>query len=250
MFKHPPEPVWYEEVDSTNTLIYDKCKSGEVLENGFNIAAMKQTAGRGRSGRSWISREGKSLCFSILIKSETADKQQFASLPMYLALSVRDLLLGYGLEVEVKWPNDVMVGDKKICGILSEEAPEKNRAITSFIVGVGININLTREELLIIDRPCTSLLNETGVEHDIAEILNRLLWILPGRLTFWETGGFPEIITEFIAASGGTGKEISVHREEEILTGIISGYGENGELLLTVDNGETISVWSGEVFEL
>lgn len=241
------EIVWYDSIDSTNSELKSLLSEGKKLPCGYTIAALEQTAGRGRLDRKWLSGIGENLTFSTLIISEQEDLMRFMSLPMFFALAIADFLKVSGVDAKVKWPNDVLVGDKKICGILSENSGVNNGSGISFIVGVGLNVNMSADYMKTIDRPATSLFAETGSKYDVKNMLPDILDILQGRLALWEGEGFSAIREEWIFKSGGLGKQISVHREDKKVSGIIHGYGEYGELLLEDSDGRVSPVWSGDI---
>ena len=152
-YKH----IHFKEIDSTNNYLKDNYRS---LDNFTFVSADYQTAGKGRNDRSWISEPGENLMFSFLIKDEDLlDKAQIISL--ITAVEVAKALEAYKIKgVSIKWPNDVLIGDKKVCGILAEgQMPDY------IVVGVGLNVNQTAFPN-DLRRPATSLLIELG--HDIA----------------------------------------------------------------------------------
>ena len=168
-----------ETVDSTNTLVRMAAQAG--APQGLVITAEEQTDGRGRRGRSWASPAGSNLYFSVLLRPDMdGGKAHMLTLPMALAVaqSVRSL----GQEAQIKWPNDVVLGGKKICGILTElyfDAPPSEKAGGRgyyVVVGTGINVNQPQiaEEL---SGRATSLFLETGRTLDrerlLAEVLER-----------------------------------------------------------------------------
>ncbi len=129
--------IWLESVDSTN----DEAKRHiSDIDNLSVLSALEQTAGRGQRGNSWTSAPGENLMFSIVLKSPALMAEDHFALNEITALSVADFLSTYGIKAEIKWPNDIYVGDRKICGILIENSFRGN-AISSSIIGIGLNIN-------------------------------------------------------------------------------------------------------------
>ena len=133
--------IWLDSVDSTNNEV--KRKVG-VLDNLSVIAAMDQTSGRGQRGNIWLSEPGMNLTFSVVLKYDQMQvkmqaQNQFKISEM-TALSVVDLLAEYGIEARIKLPNDIYVGDRKICGILIEHSLQGEHLLHS-IIGVGLNVN-------------------------------------------------------------------------------------------------------------
>ncbi len=130
-----------------------------------------QTRGRGQYGRTWISPKGKNLYASFCFFIEQ-DKYEPLALTRLLALSLARVLEGYGVVCRFKHPNDLLVNGEKIAGILSETIPFPPQL--GVIIGVGLNVNMSKEELDQIDQPATSLKNETQKEWDIPKILEEL----------------------------------------------------------------------------
>ena len=141
------KPEWHAQLSSTNTVISQRLREGEPLPDGFVLAAHEQTAGRGRLGRSWQSKVGHNLTFSFLIH-RINDLSQMMSLPMAVAIAVAVVMEQYGVEVQTKWPNDLLIKKRKICGILAERFQ-----MDAIVVGIGINVNMCREDADQID-PC------------------------------------------------------------------------------------------------
>ena len=155
--------IHFEEIDSTNTYLKNNYQE---LDDLTFVSASKQTQGRGRNNRNWLS-DNKNLLFSILLKN----KNYFNltnSISIISAYTIVEVLKEYGINnLSIKWPNDVFVGDKKICGILLEAISSQN--IECLIIGVGINVNQKEFIGEYIIEP-TSMINELNKEIDI-EIL-------------------------------------------------------------------------------
>ncbi len=128
-----------EETESTNT--YAAAHAAE-LENWTTVSARRQTGGRGQRGNSWESEEGKNLTFSVFFRPEEFRARDQFSLSEAVALAVVGALGDEGVEALVKWPNDIYVGDRKICGLLLEHAV-MGMNLTHTVAGAGINVNQT-----------------------------------------------------------------------------------------------------------
>lgn len=147
--------IWFDTIDSTND---EARRSLPDIDNLSVLSALRQTAGRGQRGNSWHSTPGENLMFSVVMKFRTRGGGNsggteeagnvFPALQAYdqfavseiAALSVVDFLSGYGIEGRIKWPNDIYVGQKKICGILVENTV-RGEWLSSSIVGIGLNVN-------------------------------------------------------------------------------------------------------------
>jgi BirA family biotin operon repressor/biotin-[acetyl-CoA-carboxylase] ligase len=234
----PPE--WHDQITSTNTVLLERLRLGQALPSGFVLAAREQTAGRGRQGRSWISRPGRDLTFSVLMRT-AAGYPALLSLPMAAALGVAAALEEYGVHGRTKWPNDVQVSGRKICGILAE------REGSGLVVGIGVNVNAEAADLARLDRPATSLRLETGREYPVESVLDRVLAHLAVWTEHWEEAGFAGLRQAWLARCVGLGEPVAVQVGAVLRRGILAGFGPDGELLLTTADGAVQPVWSGEV---
>ena len=137
-----PHIIWLETADSTNSVLR---KQIPALDNLSIIAAIEQTAGRGQGTHAWFASPGANLTFSILYRFEGDCALAVADVILVTqvtTLAIRDYLLRYGVEARIKWPNDIWVGNRKICGILIENTLEDG-FVRESIVGIGLNINET-----------------------------------------------------------------------------------------------------------
>ncbi len=221
---------WHEELESTNTFLRERARTDAALAEGFTVAARSQTRGRGRGARDWTSPAGENLTFSILLRP-AADTAKLASLPMATALAVSDLLAGFSCMAQLKWPNDVLVNDRKICGILTESL-----AAGAVILGIGINVNMTADTAARIVPPATSLRIITGRTFDLPGLLADFLASFSPRYSQWLAGGFASLRTGWESRAQKIGTATS--------RGIIAGYGAYGELLLRDGSGNVKSSWS------
>lgn len=234
---------WHDRLGSTNADLREKFNSQQNLQDGLLIAAREQTNGRGRQERKWLSAPDTNLCASLFLKTD-APLIQIPSLTMAVALAVSDYLNTLGIRSAPKWPNDVLVGEKKICGILSERVEKTSRQ--GIIVGLGLNVNMTEPEAKSIDRPATSILIESNTAATPSAVLEELLPQIDFWINRWKNGGFRAIREIWTEKAGPLGKPISVHDGDLRKTGTLAGFGEHGELLLKTQSGvETI--WSGDV---
>ena len=141
------KPQWHDELPSTNTTLVEWLREGRDLPDGFVLAARSQTAGRGRYERQWLAQAGRNLTFSVLLRSD-ASPLQFLSLPQAAALGAVAYLEENGLAAQTKWPNDVLVGGRKVCGILAE------RCNGGVVLGIGLNVNMDADEAASIGQTC------------------------------------------------------------------------------------------------
>ena len=157
--------VKFKEIDSTNNYLKNSYK---LLNNFTFVVAEFQSKGKGRNDRVWSSEEGANLMFSFLIKDQNLLKK-YSALSIISAVEVAKVLEGYQIKgVSIKWPNDVLINDKKVCGILLE-----GQILEYLVVGIGLNVNqkVFPEGLR---RPATSLSLETNKDFNIDEIEQKL----------------------------------------------------------------------------
>jgi len=163
-----PDIRWYEELDSTNSELRRHIKE---LDNLSVIAAYCQSAGRGQGDHKWSSRRGENLTFTILLRFRDLDVSDALLITCIITLALRDFLLEEGVEARIKWPNDIWVGDRKICGILIENILDHDKVAES-IVGIGLNLN---QDSWPEDIPNpTSLKLLTGRDYSLEDTLVRL----------------------------------------------------------------------------
>lgn len=238
-------PTWLEEVDSTQLELKRRWAQRPDLAPGTVFAARRQTAGRGRHGRAWISGVNRNLCFSLLWPL-APDGPPAAAATLAAALAVDDLLQARGIPSRPKWPNDVLVGERKICGILAEILPGEPAALA---LGIGLNVNLEAEALTAIGRPATSMREETGQVYDLPPLLEEALRALTPWLSRWARLGFAGLRVAWELRSQSLGQPIGIHQGADLVRGRVAGYGPAGELLLETAPGRVQAIWSGEIVE-
>lgn len=183
---------WLESTDSTNKELRKRLDQSDNLSI---IAAEMQSAGRGQGDHTWHSAPGLNLTFSILLRHRCLKASDALAVTSIMALGIRDYLHTKGIEPWIKWPNDIWVGDKKICGILVENCIHAG-AIDFSIVGVGLNLNQT-DWPAELPNP-VSLKELTGKDYDTHEELRQLSEALASRsVQASAPGGVAELIDEF-----------------------------------------------------
>lgn len=235
---------YYEETGSTN--IDAKRLGEEGAVHGTVVAADKQNAGRGRRGRTWESPAGKDIYFTILLRPEFAPDQA-VGLTLVMALSVAEAVTRRcGLEAGIKWPNDVVLNGKKICGILTEMTMETDY-IQYVVIGVGINVNLDvmPEE---IGQKATSILLESGRETARAELLQEVLEGFEENYEIYEKDlNLSHMLEEYNGYLVNRDRQVRVLDPKGEFEGIARGINASGELLVETKDGKTVEVYAGEV---
>lgn len=214
---------------------------------GFVVWADSQTAGRGRQGRTWFSRPGDGLCFSMLLKPN-AKPEMAATLPLVAGVAVASALEQFlpSAEIAVKWPNDILCGGRKICGILCEMAAQGD-SVRHVIAGIGINVNLPANELPAeIAKTATSMRILSGKEFSPGEILNAVLASFARCYARWQEAGLAAVKGELDARDALRGRRVEMRLLRKPFSGTAVGIAESGALLLRLDDGATEEVFSGE----
>lgn len=230
-----------EETDSTNEDVKKAAVLGEA--EGLVVRALRQTGGKGRQGRVWFSPEGN-LYVSLLLRPNCA--AQTASFYAFVAaMAVYDVVRDFVpvRKVAVKWPNDVLVEDKKICGILVEAAPIEDDKIPWLVVGTGINIASFPENPLY---PATSLAAE-GAKTSVDEVLQTYLRHFERWRQVLATKGF-DALREAWLERAKKGR-LKTHCGSETISGEFVDMDRFGRLVLSLDNGEIRSFSSGDVLQ-
>lgn len=185
---------WLDTCASTNTVLAGRTGAA----TGFALATRCQTAGRGQRGNTWEAEPGANLTFSLLLRPQTIAAAHQFELSMIVSLSIVDTVdavfaeSGCRQHAEIKWPNDIYVADRKICGILIENTLTGSR-IDRSIVGIGLNVNQT---LFVSDAPNpASLRGFTGVSYELDPLLRRLCDNICTALAVYEAAPDPEALT-------------------------------------------------------
>ncbi len=236
--------VYYEETGSTN--IDAKLLGEQGAEHGTVVVADKQNAGRGRRGRSWQSPAGKDIYFTILLRPEF-EPDKAAGLTLIMALSVAQAVRNCcGLEAGIKWPNDLVLNGKKICGILTEMNVETDY-IQHVVIGTGINVNLERMPEGI-EQTATSLLLEGGKETARARLLQEVLERFEENYESYERDmSLVSMLEEYNRYLVNKDKQVRVLDPKGEFEGIARGINDSGELLVETENGKIVKVYAGEV---
>ena len=236
------QPEWVERVTSTNSALIERLDRGDPLTDGYVLAAREQTAGRGRGKRQWQSQPGRDLCCSLVLRT-AVEPSRLSSLSMAVSLGVAACLEGFGVAAQTKWPNDVIVDGRKIAGIL----PESRAGIAAVVVGIGVNVGMMAAEAARIDQPATSLQIETGVTNEPERVLTALLTALTPWVDDWERDGFAALRPSWEMRCAGLGEPVTVVDGNNRHTGILTGFGDAGQLHLDAGAGTTLEIWSGHL---
>ena len=235
--------VHYKEVDSTNAEA--RRLSVEGAESGLVVTAKKQTAGKGRRGRSWESPADENLYFSILLRP-SLEPEKAPMLTLVMAYSVAKSLQKEDIQVLIKWPNDLVCSGKKVCGILTE-MNLSGAQVEDVIVGVGLNVNTMKFPDELEDK-ATSLRKETLRELECGELLQLILKEFDKQYQrFLENQNLEFLQEDYNAMLINRGREVMVLEPGKEYLAKALGINKFGELLVRKEDGSTEAVFAGEV---
>jgi BirA family transcriptional regulator, biotin operon repressor / biotin---[acetyl-CoA-carboxylase] ligase len=224
---------------STNADLAALATAGEPA--GLVLVADEQTAGRGRLGRTWSAPPGSALTFSVLVRP-SVPPARLGWLPLVSGLALVDAVRSTtGLAVELKWPNDVLVGAGKLGGILTERVGGTDAAV----VGIGLNVAMSAEQLPVPTATSLAVELAGSTPPDRSDLLAAVLAALDGWLDRWESG--EDLRGRFRAACATLGRPVRVDLPAGgTLTGTARDVDDAGRLVVDTDGGET-AVAAGDV---
>lgn len=234
----------YDEVTSTNTVAKRLADEGKA--EGTLIVSDKQNQGKGRRGRSWDSQKGTGVFMTVILKPQM--KPLYAPmLTLVAALAVNDAIADLtGLDAKIKWPNDIVVNKKKVCGILTELSAEVDY-INYIVVGIGINVS-TRDFKEELSDKATSILLESGKSINRAQLIAKIMEYLEEYYEqFLKTHDLSAIKEAYTKVLINKDQVVKIISEEDTYTGIARGITDEGHLLVEKENHELIKVYAGEV---
>lgn len=220
-------------IDSTNDFLKG-LSSNQLLENFTVVTAESQSKGKGQMGAEWVSETGKNLTVSVLIKEILKDNNQIFDLNVAVALAICDALIFFEIpKISIKWPNDIMSGNKKIAGILIENIFKSNGEISS-IVGFGLNVNQTNFENL---PSASSLKNVTLKDFDKDLILSKIIENMKYRVFILQNDNSNELWENYnncLFKKGIIMPFCDIKGDK--FMGIIQSVSRNGKLQLLLEN--------------
>lgn len=242
-----PQILRFDSLPSTSVEAARRAVEGAA--EGLCIVASEQTAGRGRLDRHWVSPKNAGLYCSIILRPKF-NQGRWPLLTLMAAVAVYDTLLAvHELQTDIKWPNDILANDRKLCGILAETV--ETRLGRAVILGVGINLKKSSFPAEL-DAVATSVEAAAGSVVDSQVVLERLLNSFASYYQTLQGAGDPEeIVREWSRRSSyAIGKRIRVANGEEILEGTTRGLESDGALRVETDTGELKTVRAGDVTSL
>lgn len=238
--------LFYEQLESTNetatSLSVDK-----DIEGGVVILTDAQSRGKGRLGRAWVSPPGSNIYMSIILKPELSPKDSTLLTLLAAVASATALRKASGLAISIKWPNDLMIADKKTGGILTEVRFEPDK-IKVAVIGIGINVNIEKKDFPDeIKNIATSLKEETGQSYARSNIIVLLLKEIEAWYKLLMKKGRGPLLEEWNELSSTIGKRVTVSSGKEVFAGKAEGIDEEGLLIIRLQSGALKKVSAGDV---
>jgi BirA family biotin operon repressor/biotin-[acetyl-CoA-carboxylase] ligase len=232
--------AWLDEIDSTNEEARRRAIAGET--GPLWIAALCQTAGRGRRGRTWETGEGN-LAATLLLRPQAAPREA-AQLSFAMALAAADMAQNFapGAAIATKWPNDILAEGRKLAGILLESGNDHG-----FWLAIGVGVNLMHFPSGT-DFPATSLKSVGATPPAPEEALKILATRFAHWHEAWRTGGFESLRESWLARADRLGGRILARLPREEHSGVFEGIDASGALLLGQGHGRVRAIAAGEVF--
>jgi len=235
--------ISYTKIGSTNDVAYGLAEKG--MKEGLVILAEEQEAGKGRQGRRWASPAKSGIYMSCILRPEISPAE-IPKITLLAAVSVATAIRNMlGAVAEIKWPNDILVNHKKVCGILTEMKAEQDR-VAFIVVGIGVNVNTSMKYL---PRGATSLREETARDKTISRIdlVRGILQTFEAQYDILKKEGFEKIIEEWKHLTAMLGAHIKVVMAHRQIEGTAHDIDPDGSLIVRLDTGVLEKVSSGDV---
>jgi len=236
---------YLEETGSTNR---DLLAKSSDLPEFFVLATDFQTAGKGRMDRSWEAAPKSSIMASVLLRPKFTNSSGIGWLSLMTALAIAEAIAKLGLSPKIKWPNDVLIGEKKVSGILAEAAPD----LTCVVIGFGINVSQTPEQLPVETATSLKIATSKPVDRDqlLAEVIQNLKVYYQGLVDADGDADVSGLRQAVINLSATVGSEVSVEFPDGNKSfGLAKDIDSTGRLVLDTQ-GQTLSVSAGDVLHL
>ncbi len=238
--------VHFDVIDSTNSWVKKHLHLVQKSE-GLLVTAAGQTAGRGRAKRVWISPPHQNIyaTFSFWTEAKRGDVGQ---IPQLLALAAVDALACFGCHLQIKWPNDLLFNRKKVGGILCETVTEGDEK--AIILGIGLNVNMKREELAPIGQNASSLSLESGLLFDLEEILKAIQAQFSLSLSLFLEKSFAPFFCSFEQKLiHRRGDKVQFHDNQTLVEGFFEKMDGCGAVLLRLSDGSHRLFYAGEFLD-
>lgn len=239
------EIIFFETINSTNTCAMELADKG--YPEGTVIIADAQTEGKGRLERKWLSPQEKNLYMSIILRPVILPRDAAILTLMSAVACTSAIKRSSSVPASIKWPNDIMVSDRKLGGILTEIKADMDR-IFHAVIGIGININLEAGDMPDeIKAIATSIKNETGDVLSRAEVAVEILREMDRWYSILLSNGKKPVIKEWLRLSSTIGKVVRVTIGDKVFTGIAENIDEEGMLMLKLPDNTVKKISAGDV---
>lgn len=239
------QPIFhfFDSVGSTNDIAIKMARDG--APEGTVIVADQQTSGRGRRGRVWLNEPGMSVQESIILRPPVG-VSELPQVGFVAAVGCADFLAEQGLEARLKWPNDVLVGNKKIAGILVEIALSDK--VSAAVVGIGVNVNHLSfsPELEDIATSIAMLTGKTNCARTLAESLGHHVLRAYDR---YLAMGFVDTLNNWQTRMWGCGEQVEINMERRTICGVINGVDNTGALIVRDAKGSAHAIHAGDTIK-
>ncbi len=234
---------FYEEVESTNNTA--KKFAEEDAPEGTVIIAEHQTAGRTRKHEGWVSPEGGIYLTMILRPDVTLLEASKLTIVTGVAIA-KTLHDEFMIDVGIKWPNDILIGNKKICGILTEAVTDYDK-VKAVLVGVGVDVNINESDIPDeLENIATTVQKETNITFNRAEIMRSFFKVFENLYEEYKKDNFKYIISEWRRLSSTTGNRVKVYKDGKAVKADAVGITNTGALIIETDDGKIEKITSGE----
>ncbi len=234
----------YERVDSTMDIAYRLAEDN--APEGVVVFSEEQRRGRGRMDRNWVSPKGKGIYLSLILRPQILPLQA-SKITLLMAVAIAQAIRRVsGLAAKIKWPNDILINHKKVCGILTELSAELDR-VRFLILGVGINVNTARS---VLPKEATSIKEELGRKVSRIELAKEVLRQTEKYYSLFKQKKFSSIAREWKDLSAILGSRVKVVFQGKKIEGQAQDIDSQGALVIRRDNGFLEHIWTGDVVKV
>ena len=240
------EIISYKKIDSTNDIAYQLAENG--VKEGTVIMAEEQSKGKGRQGRAWASPSKGGIYMSCILRPKIAPNEIPRVTLLAAVAAARAIRTVTSLDVSIKWPNDIMLDGKKVCGILTEMKAEQDRA-AFVILGIGINVNTPARQLPKGSASLRDELLRRGIRGKVSrvELTKNILERLEELYTLSERKGFASVIEAWKGLSAMLGARVKITLPNRTFEGLAHDIDPDGSLIVRLDSGVLEKLPSGDV---
>lgn len=236
--------IKFKTIDSTNKYVVNNLS---YLKHADVVVADTQTAGRGRLSRLWDSQDYTNIYATITLKQFNGDDCAYLkNITQFLSVIVSNVIDDYGLCSQIKWPNDIKVNDKKICGILSSLVTEGSK-VKGMALGFGLNVGMAKVNLDKISQPATSIAYECGIDIDKNIVLDKILKSFFEQYDDFLSHGFSLISEKYHEKNICLNKTVTISLSTIDISGKVLAFDSDGTLILQTPLGAVTKITTGDL---